>query len=246
MAGMPGKCCGEGHLHEGTPKGEITTFAGVESYVSPSATGSTSKVLFYLTDIIGHKLINAQLLADCFAAHGYHVVMPDLFRGDPWLMDASVRPPTLTLQQWLQSHQLSQVEPVVLNVLGGIKTELKPDKIVAVGYCFGAKYVTRLLAKDIDVGFVAHPSLIELEELANIKAPLAIAAAETDNIFTTEQRHEVEAELKKMGATYQINLYGGVEHGFAVRGDMSRRWMKRAKEQAFAMAIEWFQFHLDE
>jgi len=24
----PGKCCGEGHIHKGTPKGKITTFAG--------------------------------------------------------------------------------------------------------------------------------------------------------------------------------------------------------------------------
>lgn len=152
--------------------------SSVESYISPSPSGSTSKVLYFLTDIIGHGFINAQLLADGYAAHGYHVVMPDLFRGDPWLMDASARVPAdLTLPGWVQNHMLPQVEPIVLQVLEGIKSELKPQKIVAVGYCFGAKYVIRLLANEVQAGYVAHPSFVSLEELAEIKGPLAIAAA---------------------------------------------------------------------
>jgi dienelactone hydrolase len=32
-----------------------------------------------LTDVIGHRFINAQLIADQLAANGYLVVMPDLF-----------------------------------------------------------------------------------------------------------------------------------------------------------------------
>jgi len=67
--------------------------------------------------------------------------------------------------------------PIVDAVLNGIKTELKPEKIGAVGYCFGAKYVARLLAGDIDAGFNAHPSFVTMKELAAIKGPMSIAAA---------------------------------------------------------------------
>ncbi|KAL1984881.1 hypothetical protein VTN96DRAFT_8636 [Rasamsonia emersonii] len=60
------------------------------------------------------------------------------------------------------------------------------EKIGAVGYCFGAKYVVRFLKpaeKRVDVGYVAHPSFVDTEELAAIQGPLSISAAETDAIF---------------------------------------------------------------
>lgn len=47
-----------------------------------------------------------------------------------------------------------------------------------------------------------------------------------------------------MKATYQINLFSGVEHGFAVRGDISKKHIKFAKEQAFFQAVAWFDEHV--
>lgn len=66
-----------------------------------------------------------------------------------------------------------------------------------------------------------------------------------DEIFTTEQRQETEAKLAQNKATYQINLFGGMEHGFAVRGDMEDPKQKFAKEQAFYQAITWFKEYLN-
>jgi dienelactone hydrolase len=63
---------------------------------------------------------------------------------------------------------------------------------------------------------------------------------ETDSIFTTAKRHEAEAILAKSGLMYQINLFSGVEHGFAVRGDPSKFDAKFAKEQSFLQAVTWF------
>ena len=80
--------------------------------------------------------------------------------------------------------------------------------------------------------------------MAAITGPLSIAAAETDSIFPAEKRHKSEVILQKTGHPYQINLYSGVVHGFSVRGDMSVRQEKWAKEQAFYQAIAWFDEHL--
>ena len=93
-----------------------------------------------------------------------------------------------------------------------MRTEHNCKKIGAVGYCFGAKYVVRHLLPDsgkIDVGYCAHPSFVEEDELRDIKGPFAISAAETDAIFPEEKRHRTEEILKEMKATYQINLYSG-------------------------------------
>lgn len=35
-------------------------------------------------------------------------------------------------------------------------------------------------------------------------------------------------------------LYSGVEHGFAVRADLSKPDVKFAKEAAFLQAVQWF------
>ncbi len=95
----------------------------------------------------------------------------------------------------------------------------------------------------IDVAYTAHPSFVQEEELRGIKGPLAISAAETDHIFPEEKRHQSEAILKELGIRYQINLYSGVDHGFAVRGDPSNRAAMYAKESAFLQALQWFYEH---
>lgn len=87
---------------------------------------------------------------------------------------------------------------------------------------------------------MAHPSFVDEDELSNITGPLSIAAAESDSIFTTEKRHLSEEILQKTNQPYQINLYGGVVHGFAVRCNLDSKIEKFAKEQAFLQAIHWF------
>jgi hypothetical protein len=113
--------------------------------------------------------------------------------------------------------------------------------------------------------------LVTHEELGAIEGPFSISAAgtfpftiltstsmlkehtltypfstpiETDNIFTTQLRHESEDTLIKAGHPWQINLFSGVSHGFAVRGDLNVKVQKWAKEQAFVQAVAWFNQYL--
>lgn len=95
------------------------------------------------------------------------------------------------------------------------------------------------------MGFVAHPSFVEEEELEKITGPLSIAAAETDSIFPAEKRHKSEEILQKVGQLYQINLYSRVSHGFSVRCDLSDKVQRWAKEQAFNQAVQWFDAWLE-
>ncbi|KAK5006833.1 hypothetical protein LTR28_006030, partial [Elasticomyces elasticus] len=73
-----------------------------------------------------------------------------------------------------------------------------------------------------------------------IAGPLSIAAAETDAIFPAPKRHETEEILAAMSVPYQINLFSDVDHGFAVRADLSKPPVRFAKEQAFLQAVHWF------
>ncbi|KIW40993.1 uncharacterized protein PV06_06591 [Exophiala oligosperma] len=248
----PGKCCYQGVKHEGTATGEFSTLGDFEIYTKYPENKSTEKGILIITDVIGHRFINANLIADQFAANGYFVMMPDLFHKDPIPLD---RPGDFDIMKWMQGeysesktpHTPPTVDPIVDSCLVEMRTKYNCKKIGAVGYCFGGKYVVRHLRPDagkIDVGYTAHPSFVQADELRDLKGPLAISAAETDHIFPTEKRHETETILKDLGFPYQINLYSGVEHGFAVRGDPKNRVAQYAKENAFLQAVQWFEEHL--
>ncbi|KAI5776820.1 Alpha/Beta hydrolase protein [Geopyxis carbonaria] len=237
----PGACCTKGFTHDGTPKGSILSLGEVESYVVHPASGPSKSVVYIMTDVFGHRFINLQLYADNFAKEGHTVVMPDLFNGDAVPPPGAPRPEGFEIMEWLKGHMPEQVDPIVTKVLAALKTEYQPEKLFTIGLCFGGKYVAHLLATDdFTAGFMAHPSFVSIDELSRVRKPLSIAAAETDTIFTTALRHESEAQLQKMKATYVMTVYSGVEHGFAVRGDVSEKWVKWAKEAAFRQAVEWF------
>ena len=68
--------------------------------------------------------------------------------------------------------------------------------------------------------------------------------AETDQVFPPEKRHKSEEILKEVGQPYQVNLFSGVTHGFAVRCDLEDRVQKYAMEQAFLQAVHWFDEYL--
>jgi dienelactone hydrolase len=107
----------------------------VEAYIANPADNSRKSAILILTDVIGHGFINAQLIADQFAANGYFVVMPDLFHGDPIPLNM---PPGFDFSSWLQGHQAPNVDPTVESVLKELRAS-GYEKIGAVGYCFGVR-----------------------------------------------------------------------------------------------------------
>lgn len=247
----PAKCCTIGVKHEGEPTGKAIKIADntIDAYLATPSGDIARKdtAILYLPDVIGIWQ-NAQLMADQFAANGYTTLLVDLFNGDPIPVNSMGK---IDIMKWLTEgsdgknpHTKEAVDPIVVAAIKHLKEELGIKKIGAVGYCFGAKYVVRHYKDGIDVGYIAHPSFVEEDELEAITGPLSIAAAETDSIFPAEKRHKSEEILQKVGQPYQLVLYSQVSHGFAVRCDLSVRVQKWSKEQAFNQAVQWFNEYL--
>ncbi|RAL13462.1 dienelactone hydrolase family protein [Aspergillus homomorphus CBS 101889] len=236
-------CCTIGTLHEGNPKGTIQDIENISTYIThpPNPTPSEPQpAILILTDVIGHRFRNAQLLADQFAAAGYLVVMPDLFTGDSVPLN---RPQGFEIMEWAQNHQPPHTDPIIETILKYIRTTLGCQRVGGVGYCFGGKYVARFLRPGmgaLDAGFTGHPTMMTAQELEAVRGPLSIAAAQHDPIFPAEKRRESEEILGKSDQAWQITVFSDVEHGFAVRGDPEVRRVRFAKEQAFRQAVAWF------
>jgi dienelactone hydrolase len=144
-------------------------------------------------------------------------------------------------------HQVENIDPVVESTIKAMRSELGITSVAAAGYCLGAKYVVRFLRPGlIDVGFGAHPSFVDVEELNAMTGPLSIAAAEHDEIFPAEKRRLTEDTLlaHKEKLPYQISLFSGTSHGFAVRGDTTIKQVAFAKRSAFVQAVQWFEEYL--
>lgn len=229
----PQDCCTQGFKLEGDAAGTFGKIGSIETYFTGDK--SSKKVLLLLTDILGIHFPNSQLVADKYAEQGYYVVVPDIFYGEAREFGAGF------LEEWIPRHGPAQTDPIVDEVVKYIKDELKPTQLSSIGYCFGARYTVRLLGKKaIDVGAIAHPSFVQLEEVAEFKNPLIIIAAEEDGMFTPEGREATLAKLKEIKATYFITMLSGTSHGFAVRGNTKEPWPKLAISKAFSDSAWWF------
>lgn len=200
-------------------------------------TGEESdKVVVILTDIYGNKYNNALLIADQFAKAGYYTLIPDILKGDDCVSGVT------DLQKWFPHHTSDITRPIVESFLEKLTSSIDTKFIGLVGYCFGAKYVVQQLTNStkITAGALAHPSFVTLEEVAAVTKPILISAAEEDPLFTDELRKQTEEKLKEIKARYQIDLFSGVSHGFAARGDPKDPVVKYAKEKALFDQIHWF------
>ncbi|POS83918.1 hypothetical protein EPUL_003877 [Erysiphe pulchra] len=246
----PSSCCTVGVKHVGSPVGKSITLDTIDAYLAEPTDSNVhpNTAILILPDVIGIWQ-NSKLIADQFASNGYTTLLIDIFNKDPLSLE---KPADFDFFGWVNKgstgnnpHTPEFIDPIVEKGIAYLKSK-GFTKIGGVGYCFGAKYVTRYLApeKGLDVGYVAHPSYITEEELANIKGPFSISAAEVDTIFTREQRHKSEDILIKTGQPYQINLFSTVTHGFAVRCDPNVKIEKFSKEKAFIQAVQWFDEYL--
>ncbi|GFF60224.1 protein AIM2 [Aspergillus udagawae] len=237
---ISGSCCFTGFLHEGDLKGEIKQINNLRAYIAhPEGDEKPNKAVILLSDIFG-IFPNCQLVADAFAANGYLAVLPDLFNRDQVnIGDYDAK--TIDVGAWLSRHTVDDVAPIVEATIEHLRTVLHVQKVAAAGYCFGGKYVVRYLTVgQLDSGYITHPSFVTKEELSAIQRPLSISAAEHDSIFTMANRHSSEETLIGTGQEFQINLFSGVSHGFAIRGDLSQPRVWFSKERAFVQAVALF------
>jgi dienelactone hydrolase len=243
-------CCKIDSIHTGHPRGTIQTINNISTYITfppgtttpPASDSSTTtptpkydRALLVLPEVHGLVLPNVLLLADIFARElGCPVIAPNLFGTDP----SPVAKPDgwddeKELEAFQTRHHPGTVDPILDAIIEWVRRPVSSGgfggvkSLGGVGYCFGGRYVIRLLAAGkIDAGAVNHPSFFTIEEVRSLAqrpagamagscySPLAIFAAEEDDIFPESKRRATEDVLKEIGAAWWCSTFGGTEHGF--------------------------------
>ncbi|TIA47529.1 dienelactone hydrolase [Aureobasidium pullulans] len=243
-------CCLKGFFHSGEPQGKTVHIEGVETYIAtPNPKTANGNVLLYFPDAFGlHG--NSYLLMDAFASCGYLTLGIDYFLGDAVSKHTTtpLNDPNFDFEAWCGKH-LKSSEEAAAKWVEAVKSTYGTSgsvKFACVGYCWGARIVCQQLSKDgiCKAGAIAHPSFMKESHVFGVDAPLYIAAPTTDSLFLPESRARTVKILTEGEKKFNMQVYSGVEHGFATRPDLSDPYQKWAKEQCFKGFVEWFDFWL--
>ncbi|KAF7540338.1 hypothetical protein G7054_g1460 [Neopestalotiopsis clavispora] len=254
LAQSSGTCCLKGTIHHGESKGRFVTIANMETYISEPVLGKANgHVLLYFPDVWG-MAINGLLIMDGFADAGFLVLGPDYFRGDPVTKHRKNRHDTTTepgfdYEAWKSKHTVFS-DQAVPRWIKAVKEEYgKPQaKFACVGYCFGAPYVCRELAEggNCAAGAFAHPAFLKESHFRSLTKPLFLSCSEIDHTFPADSRNHAIDILHSSHKTYHLQLFSGVEHGFALRGKSDNPYECWVKEQSLQGIIDWLNFWLEQ
>jgi dienelactone hydrolase len=245
-------CCKLVSVHDGQVRGSIQIIRQIPTYIKlpPDVPITSSKnsglnkwhrALLLLSEGHGLEFPNIQLLADALS-EGLKcpVIAPDQFRGKAWpLVKPADWDDKKEIERFQTTHHPATVEPILDQILDWIEQPTSANgfggvtHLGAIGYCFGGRYVIRLLAAGkIKVGVLNHPSFFTIDEVRSLAqrrpegaivgasivrpvwAPLAIFAAEEDDIFSEAKRRATEDALKHIGATWWCATFSHTKHGF--------------------------------
>ncbi len=96
--------------------------------------------------------------------------------------------------------------------------ETDPDRLAAVGYCFGGTTSLELARSGADlkaaVGFHSGLGTARPGDAANIKGKILTAIGADDPIIPPEQRIAFEQEMTAARVDWRMHVYGGAGHSF--------------------------------
>ncbi|KAK3675168.1 hypothetical protein LTR78_005102 [Recurvomyces mirabilis] len=268
IAKRSGECCLAGTIHEGEPRGKTITIADLDTYIVEPAKGKDNgHIMLYYPDVYG-MFVNGYLIMDGFADAGFTVLGIDYFKGDGVQKHRKFRgDPDFDFQAWLDKHmEFSNPATPKWNAEVKAKYGGGNKKFACVGYCYGAPYVCDSLARDgvCTVGAFAHPAFLKESHFENISSafcldfrnlhssdghfvePLFLSCAEIDHTFPNEYRNRAVDILQAGKKPFQVQLFQGVEHGFALRGDPNNPYERYVKEQSLKGIAEWCEFWLSQ
>jgi carboxymethylenebutenolidase len=233
------QCCANPPLlNPSCGDGSVEQLGGLKTYV----TGSNSKLaLVLISDVFGYEAPKLRKLADKVASHGFFVVVPDFFYGDP-MNEITWRTPEFDKQLWLKKHSPEKGSEDAKLVIAALKAK-GVSAVGAAGFCWGAMVVVKLAATDDDIkaGVMLHPGPITVDEIEKVKIPLQILGAEIDHTCPPEQVKQLGEILSaKPEVDSFVKIFPGVSHGWTVRYKDEDESEVRSAEEAHSHMLNWF------
>ncbi|KAH7679541.1 putative hydrolase related to dienelactone hydrolase protein [Dioscorea alata] len=218
----------------------LEDFGGLRAYVTGNSESNLAVIL--ASDIYGFESPNLRKFADKVAASGFFVVVPDFFYGDPFVLDDDAE---RTRPIWLQAHTPEKGVEDAKSVIAALKSK-GITSIGAAGFCWGAKVVVELAkSAEIQAGVLLHPAFVSVDDIKDVKSPIAILGAEFDHLSPPQLVKQFEEILSQNSEIDSfVKIFPGVGHGWAVRWQVDDDFAIKSAEEAHKDTLDWFLKHI--
>jgi dienelactone hydrolase len=96
--------------------------------------------------------------------------------------------------------------------------EADPDRVAAIGFCFGGTMVLELARSGADlkavVGFHSGLATTRPDDARNIVGRVLVCIGADDPLVPPEQRRAFEEEMRAGGVDWRMHVHGGAKHSF--------------------------------
>ncbi|CAK7344785.1 unnamed protein product [Dovyalis caffra] len=210
----------------------------INAYLLKAVKNNNGTGVLLLSDIFGFEDPSTRDFAYRVACNGYNVLVPDLFRGDPWTKDR----PMATLEQWIAEQKPERVgKDIDASAKWMIDEFLAAGiskKLGIIGFCFGGGRVIDVLSRDqgayFGVGVSFYGTRMDPSLASNIKVPVLFISGDNDRLCTVGILKDVE---KSIGQGSKVVIFEGRGHGFAHRPNSPEE--DTDAEEAFAIVRNW-------
>ena len=208
--------------------------------------GGSGPGIVLMQEIFGVNQVMRNI-ADWYAARGFAVICPDLF----WRQEPGIELTDQTEEGWQRAFELYQGldEAKAVDDTAAAMTFLRAHsgctgKVGGVGFCLGGKLAYLLAARhdpDCSVGYYGVGIEAALDEANNIKSPLMLHIAASDQYCSPEAQARIHGAL---GGNFYVTLhdYPRQDHAFARRD--GAHYNAAAAELADLRTLEFFVRHL--
>lgn len=199
--------------------------------------------ILLLSDIFGFEDSSTKDFAYRVACNGYNVLVPDLFRGDPWSRDRA----EALLQQWIAKQDRSRMAKDIATSTKWLADEFTAagdsKKLGIIGFCYGGGRVIEVLARDqnstFGTGVSFYGTRMDQSAALDVKVSVLFVTGDNDPLCPVDIVNELE---KKIGKDSKVVVFKGRGHGFVHRPESLEE--DEDAEAAFAIMRNWLHHHL--
>ncbi|KAK2439686.1 alpha/beta-Hydrolases superfamily protein [Trifolium repens] len=120
----------------------------IHAYLFKAVKNNNGTGLLLLSDIYGFEDSFTRDFAYRVACNGFNILVPDLFRGNPWTKDH----PNTLYEQWIARHNPERIAKDITAWTEWLVDEFMMEgvskKLGIIGFCFGGGRVLEVLAQD--------------------------------------------------------------------------------------------------
>ncbi|KAL6179136.1 hypothetical protein ACLB2K_050652 [Fragaria x ananassa] len=172
------------------------------------------------------------------ACNGYNVLLPDLFRGDPW----TKHKPKILSDEWILKQEPQRVAKDIATSAKWMVDEFLAigisNKLCLVGFFLGGGKVIDVLARDqgayFGIGVSFYGTRIDPSVASDIKVPVLFISGDNDPLCPVNVLENIE---KSIGRGSRLVTFTGRGHGFAHRPQSAEE--DEDAEKAFMIMRNW-------